>query len=138
MDIIAYLLALKKAKNYTDEQIAAIAKGMSYKGSVATKNDLPLEGNAKGDVYTVSGEHGQEYVWASDLSSGTLENWEILGGVDLTDYYTKEETEGRLEDVIDYIDEHGSQKQEEEITYLSTEIEEMKTQIIKIDGGDVE
>lgn len=105
MDIIAYILSKKFAKKYTDSQIAAISKGMTYRGSVNNKGDLPLDNNAKGDVFTVTNEQGQEYVWTSDLSSGTIEIWELLGGVDLSNFYNKDETNELLnlkQDVIGY------------------------------------
>lgn len=79
MDVVTLILALKKSKKYTDNAIAAIAKGMTYKGSVATVADLPLTGNTKGDVYTVSANR-TEYVWTIDASSGTVDNWEPLSG----------------------------------------------------------
>ena len=77
MDVPTLVLALKKSKKYTDDAIAAISKGMNYKGSVATVADLPLTGNTKGDVYTVSANHAG-YVWSINASSGTVDDWELF------------------------------------------------------------
>lgn len=79
MDVVTLVLALKKSKKYTDEAISLIGKNMEYKGSVATVANLPLTGNKKGYVYTVSANH-TEYVWTIDASSGTVDNWESLSG----------------------------------------------------------
>ena len=104
MDIITLSLAKAYAKTYTDEQIRIFSKGMTYKGSVPTKEDLPLEGNAKGDVFTVSDTHN-EYVWTSELSSGTIDNWEEFGTVDLSKFYTKNEIDIKINTLRNYIEE---------------------------------
>ena len=65
-----------------------------YKGSVQTYANLPTENNQAGDVWNVIEKYesypaGTNFAWTPD---GT---WDALGGtteVDLTDYYTKEET----------------------------------------------
>lgn len=62
MDAVTLVLALKKSKAYTDAAIAAIAKGMEYKGSVATVSDLPAASSSnKGWLYTVTA-NSHEYV----------------------------------------------------------------------------
>ena len=56
---------------------------MSFAGTVATKADLP--DNAKtGDIYQVT-EDNKLYIWDGD-------SWEIFQAVDMSNYYTKEET----------------------------------------------
>lgn len=63
----------------------ALTSVMHYKGSVATYADLPTEGLTIGDVYNVL-EDGSNYAW-----NGT--GWDELSGiVDLSNYYTKSET----------------------------------------------
>ena len=65
-----------------------------YKGSVQTYADLPTENNQVGDVWNVIEKYesypaGTNFAWTPD---GT---WDALGGtteIDLSDYYTKEET----------------------------------------------
>lgn len=81
MDSLAIAIANSLANKYTDEKIAAIAKGMDYKGSVSTSADLPLTNNKLGFVYTITEEGGREVIWTSNESSGTLDDWEELGGV---------------------------------------------------------
>lgn len=54
MDMVTYAL-LKK-------QMASSVPGYTYKGSVATASALP-SGASVGDLYTVTGENGAQYVW---------------------------------------------------------------------------
>ena len=49
----------------------------SYRGTVATKADLPTTGNKVGYVYHVTADHS-EYVWAT-VDGGTSETWEEFG-----------------------------------------------------------
>lgn len=61
-------------------------KIFSYKGVVATKADLPADGNNVGDVYHVV-EKGSEYIWGPKDQDGTDIGWEELGSeIDLTAY----------------------------------------------------
>lgn len=100
--LLAYILSKNFAKSYTDEQIALVSKGMDYKGSVSTFNNLPTSGNKKGDIYTTD-DTGSEYIWTIDASSGSIDNWHELGGVDLSDYYTKSEIDSKFSNVDDDI-----------------------------------
>ena len=52
MDIITYSLCNKKAKQYTDDVIEGLGKGIVYKGAVNYYNDLPNNASA-GDCYSV-------------------------------------------------------------------------------------
>ena len=64
----------------TNDKInSAIVAVYKYKGSVATTADLPLSGNVLGDVYNVESD-GANYAWNSSLATGTLSNWDALGG----------------------------------------------------------
>ena len=66
-----------------------LASVMHYKGSVATYNELPTENLEIGDVYNVT-DTGKNYAW-----NGT--SWDELGGdIDLTEYYTKSQTDTLL------------------------------------------
>lgn len=56
---------------------------MHFIGIVATKAELP-ESAETGDIYQVT-EDGKLYIWDGD-------SWEIFHAVDLSNYYTKEET----------------------------------------------
>ena len=85
----------KKTETYTktevDNKISSVYK---YKGSVATFGDLPSTGQVIGDVYNVESD-GSNYAW-----NGTI--WDKLGGeVDLSDYYTKTQTDTLLSGKVD-------------------------------------
>lgn len=56
---------------------------MHFIGTVATKGELP-ESAETGDIYQVT-EDSKLYIWDGD-------SWEIFHAVDLSNYYTKEET----------------------------------------------
>ena len=80
----------KKTETYTktevDNKVSSVYK---YKGSVATYQDLPSSGQVVGDVYNVESD-GSNYAW-----NGTT--WDKLGGdIDLSDYYTKTQTDSLL------------------------------------------
>ncbi|MBR4486444.1 hypothetical protein IKS57_03700, partial [bacterium] len=80
----------KKTETYTktevDNKVSSVYK---YKGSVATYQDLPSSGQVVGDVYNVESD-GSNYAW-----NGTT--WDKLGGdIDLSDYYTKTQTDSIL------------------------------------------
>ena len=63
MDILAYILARKKAASYTDTKVETLSGGFNYRGSVNTKADLPTTASA-GDLYTVTndGDNNGSYV----------------------------------------------------------------------------
>lgn len=72
-----------------------IGSVFTIKGSVATPNDLPLTGNSIGDVYYVESVMAG-FVW---IEVDNVERWEELGEpIDLSDYYTKTETDNLLAD----------------------------------------
>ena len=86
-------LALKadKADTYTKAEVdAKVSSVYKFKGSVATVEDLPTEGNVEGDVYNVQAT-GENYAWVA--ATETVEgHWDDLGGdIDLTPYLTKDE-----------------------------------------------
>ena len=90
MDVVTLALAKKGAKQYTDEAIAGIGKGIVYKGAVSYYNDLPNNASI-GDCYSVlytgtSGTttSGAEYVWGK-VNNGDNPQWIQLGS-DLSNY----------------------------------------------------
>lgn len=76
---------LTEADAYTKEEVdAKVSSVYRFRGSVATYNDLPTEGNVQGDVWNVE-DTGANYAW-----DGT--KWDKLSEtVDLTPYLTKED-----------------------------------------------
>ena len=67
-----------------EEVEAKVSSVYRFRGSVATYNDLPTEGNVQGDVWNVE-DTGANYAW-----DGT--KWDKLSEtVDLTPYLTKED-----------------------------------------------
>lgn len=90
MDIITLALAKKGAKQYTDNAIAGLGKGVIYKGAVDYYNDLPNNASI-GDCYSVlykgtSGNEssGLEYVWGKISGQGSA-SW-IQLGADIADF----------------------------------------------------
>lgn len=80
-----------------DDKIEAVKNSISsvynYKGSVNDFASLPTDA-AVGDVYNVGTTDGPNYAW-----NGT--SWDSLGGtVDLSGYYTKEETDSAIETAV--------------------------------------
>ena len=86
-------LALKAnaADVYTKTEVdAKVSSVYKFKGTVATVDALPTEGNVEGDVYNVTST-GENYAWvaATETEEGF---WDDLGGdIDLTPYLTKDE-----------------------------------------------
>lgn len=78
-----------KDDTYTKEQIdAKISSVMSYKGTVATVEDLPSSAMV-GDVYNVT-DTGMNYAWNGS-------QWDALGSdIDLSDYVTNTQFETEL------------------------------------------
>ena len=80
MDLISIGAALKKAYKYTDEQVAALAGGVKYKGS-KTFAELPTASEEnKGFMYTVTDKNNHEYL--SDGSQWLDLNIELDSKVD--------------------------------------------------------
>lgn len=84
MDVVTLALAKKGAKQYTDEVIEGIGRGISYKGAVNYYNDLPNNA-AIGDCYSVlykgtsgSVSSGAEYIWGKVNNQGSA-TWIQLG-----------------------------------------------------------
>lgn len=80
---------------------------MHFVGTVATKAELP-ESAETGDIYQVT-EDSKLYIWDGD-------SWEIFHAVDLSNYYTKEETTNLVT---------------VEIGKVNTKIENLETELAK-------
>lgn len=85
------------AKKYADEQIAkSVTSVYKVKGTKATYENLPSEGNVEGDVWNVVTAHGNtpagtNYVWVAAVGE-VAAHWDPLGGtIDLSPYETKED-----------------------------------------------
>ena len=78
-----------KATTYTKSEVDSKLSGIyHYKGTVANSGALPADAS-NGDVYNTE-DTGMNYAW-----NGTA--WDALGSLaDLSDYYTKVETDGLL------------------------------------------
>lgn len=78
---------LTGAINELKDTIDGLGSGMSWKGVVATVDDLPATGQSNGDMYYVTARTSN-YVWNS-----TKNNWdELSGAIDLSGLVTKTTT----------------------------------------------
>lgn len=89
---------------------------MHFIGTVATKGELP-ESAETGDVYQVT-EDSKMYIWDGD-------SWEIFHAVDLSNYYTKEETTNLVNVEIGNVNE--------KITANTKKLNEVETKIGKVE-----
>lgn len=80
---------------------------MHFVGTVATKAELP-ESAETGDIYQVT-EDSKLYIWDGD-------SWEIFHAIDLSNYYTKKETDNLVT---------------VEISKVNTKIENLETELAK-------
>lgn len=86
-------------KDAVAEELKKLGTIFDIKGTVSSVSELPSENNEKGDVYLVGGEDDEdllEFYW-------TGSKWDYLGSaakVDLSNYYTRTEVDGLLEDCI--------------------------------------
>ena len=80
------LMNYQEFKRQINNTIAGLGTILELKGAVETTQNLPLINNKKGDVWIVSDDR-TEWVWVSDDSSGTIDNYERLGSIDLVDRF---------------------------------------------------
>lgn len=74
---------------------ASVAAALDYKGTKDTYEELPAEGNKKGDVWNVVGAHGTTPAGTNYAWDGT--QWDPLGGtIDLSGYYTKTQVDDAI------------------------------------------
>lgn len=85
----------KTLKTLVDDLKASVAAALDYKGTKDTYDDLPTEGNKKGDVWNVVGAHGTTPAGTNYAWDGTT--WDPLGGtIDLSGYYTKTQVDAAI------------------------------------------
>lgn len=83
---------LLKVGNGTDDwktlpYIGGSNSGMNFRGTVATLEDLPSEGQQAGDIWQVTKDNSM-YIW-----NPTTETWEPFHVIDLSGYVSKKELE---------------------------------------------
>lgn len=85
----------KALKTLVDELKASVAAALDYKGTKDTYEELPTEGNKKGDVWNVVAAHGTTPAGTNYAWDGAA--WDPLGGtIDLSGYYTKSQVDGAI------------------------------------------
>lgn len=85
----------KALKTLVDELKASVAAALDYKGTKDTYEELPAEGNKKGDVWNVVAAHGTTPAGTNYAWDGT--QWDPLGGtIDLSGYYTKTQVDAAI------------------------------------------
>ena len=92
---------------------------MHFIGTVATKGELPESAEA-GDIYQVT-EDSKMYIWDGD-------SWEIFHAVDLSNYYTKEETTNLVTVEIGKVNEKITANTEK-LNEVETKIGEVETKV---------
>lgn len=90
--------------------LAEIGNAFTYKGSVATYNELPTEGNKIGDIYNVV-ETGANYAWDGSGWDKLSETIDLSGYVDkdlfeetLKLYYVKDEVDNLINTLNLYLE----------------------------------
>lgn len=74
---------------------ATVTAALDYKGTKDTYEELPAEGNKKGDIWNVVGAHGTTPAGTNYAWDGT--QWDPLGGtIDLSGYYTKTQVDDAI------------------------------------------
>ena len=92
---------------------------MHFIGTVATKAELP-ESAETGDIYQVT-EDSKLYIWDGD-------NWEIFHAVDLSNYYTKEETTNLVTVEIGKVNEKVTANTNK-LNEVETKVNEVETKV---------
>ena len=81
--------------NWVNDKFSALPKVYRPCGSVATFDQLPTNASI-GDVYNVESDN-QNYAW---VEIDGVQKWDSLGAtIDLTQYYTKTDVDGKLSEV---------------------------------------
>lgn len=120
----------KALKTLVDELRSSVASALDYKGTKDTYEELPSEGNKKGDVWNVVTAHettpaGTNYAW-----DGT--QWDPLGGtIDLSGYYTKSQVDGAISEVKTELEATDTDLQEQ----ITTVTNQLNNKVDKVEGS---
>lgn len=110
---------LEQAQSYTDSAITALGNVFTIKGRKDTVEELPTEGNKVGDVWLVGLEADEqlaEYIW---IESGEWEAFGFVTDVDLSDYYTKSQVDGKLAPFTAHVEDETVHMTSEEKSKLA-------------------
>lgn len=92
-------------KTEIDTKVSSVYR---YKGSVQTYADLPSSDQVVGDVYNIETADPTHSISAGDNVAWNGTTWDKLGGdIDLSDYYTKTQTDTLLDDKVDKVTGKG-------------------------------
>lgn len=120
----------KALKTLVDELRSSVASALDYKGTKDTYEELPSEGNKKGDVWNVVAAHetipaGTNYAW-----DGT--QWDPLGGtIDLSGYYTKSQVDSAISEVKTELEATDTDLQEQ----ITTVTNQLNNKVDKVEGS---
>lgn len=120
----------KALKTLVDELRSSVTSALDYKGTKDTYEELPSEGNKKGDVWNVVAAHettpaGTNYAW-----DGT--QWDPLGGtIDLSGYYTKSQVDGAISEVKTELEATDTDLQEQ----ITTVTNQLNNKVDKVEGS---
>lgn len=120
----------KALKTLVDELKASVAAALDYKGTKDTYEELPTEGNKKGDVWNVVGAHGTTPAGTNYAWDGT--QWDPLGGtIDLSGYYTKTQVDDAISAAKTEL-EAADTALEEQITTVTNQL---ANKVDKVEGS---
>ena len=120
----------KALKTLVDELKASVATALDYKGTKDTYEELPAEGNKKGDVWNVVGAHGTTPAGTNYAWDGT--QWDPLGGtIDLSGYYTKTQVDDTISAAKTEL-EAANTALEEQITTVTNQL---NNKVDKVEGS---
>lgn len=120
----------KALKTLVDELKASVAAALDYKGTKDTYEELPAEGNKKGDVWNVVGAHGTTPAGTNYAWDGTT--WDPLGGtIDLSRYYTKTQVDAAISTAKTEL-EAADTALEEQITTVTNQL---NNKVDKVEGS---
>ena len=122
----------KTLKTLVDDLKASVAAALDYKGTKDTYDDLPTEGNKKGDVWNVVGAHGTTPAGTNYAWDGTT--WDPLGGtIDLSGYYTKTQVDAAISTAKTEL-EAADTALEGQITTVTNQL---NNKVDKVEGSDL-
>ena len=118
----------KALKTLVDDLRSSVASALDYKGTKDTYEELPSEGNKKGDGVchpSPQREGGTNYAW-----DGT--QWDPLGGtIDLSGYYTKSQVDGAISKVKTELEATDTDLQKQ----ITTVTNQLNNKVDKVEGS---